>query len=117
MGETYRSLHEGHRERLRERYRQTGLDHFTDHEVLELLLGYTILQKDTNPIAHALIRHFGDLRAVLNASEEALCQVEGVGPGTAFFLTMLPDVSRRYFEQGVDGNRRLLETDQIKSFF
>jgi DNA repair protein RadC len=118
MAEKIPSVHEGHRERLRKRYRQTGLDHFNDHEILEILLGYTILQKDTNPIAHRLIDHFGDLRGVLSATEEDLSQIEGIGPGTAFFLSLLPDVARRYFEQGTQGGKlRLLEMDQIKNFF
>ena len=50
MDEPNTNPHEGHRERLRQRYRQYGLDGFTDHEVLELLLGYTILQKDIRPL-------------------------------------------------------------------
>lgn len=116
-GEKKRSIHEGHRERLRERYREVGADHFNDHEILEMLLGYTILQKDTNPIAHALIDHFGDLRGVLEAGEEELRAVAQVGPGTAFFLSMLPDITRRYYRQLADPKVRLLETSQIKEFF
>lgn len=112
-----RSIHEGHRERLRERYREAGADHFNDHEILEMLLGYTILQKDTNPIAHALIDHFGDLRSVLEAGEEELCKVGQVGPGTAFFLSMLPDIARRYYRQTANPKVRLLEPDQVKEFF
>lgn len=117
MAEEKKRIHEGHRERLRARWREVGADHFNDHEILELLLGYTILQKDTNPIAHALIDRFGDLRGVLEAGEEELCKVEQVGPGTAFFLSMLPDVTRRYFQETADLKVRLLEPEQVKSFF
>ena len=51
-------LHDGHRKRLRERYRKEGLEHFEDHNCLELLLFYSIPQRDTNPIAHNLLSHF-----------------------------------------------------------
>ena len=46
------SVHKGHRERLKARFLETGLDSFTDVQALELLLFYAIPQKDTNPIAH-----------------------------------------------------------------
>ncbi len=111
------SIHAGHRERLRERYREAGLDHFTDHEILEILLGYTILQKDTNPIAHRLIEQFGSLRGVLEAGEEKLQRVHLVGPTTAFFLSMLPDITRRYYEQLADPKPRLMNPEQCISFF
>ena len=48
------SIHDGHRQRLKDRFLREGLDNFDDLYVLELLLYYTISRKDTNPIAHAL---------------------------------------------------------------
>ena len=62
------SIHTGHRQRMKERFLSEGLDHFTDIQVLELILFYCIPQKDTNPIAHALLNHFGSLSQVLEAS-------------------------------------------------
>ena len=55
------ATHDGHRQRLKERFRSGGLDNFTDVQVLELALFYCIPRRDTNPIAHALIEHFGSL--------------------------------------------------------
>ena len=51
--------HDGHRARLKERFDKTRLLGFADHEVLELILFHSIPRRDTNPIAHALIREFG----------------------------------------------------------
>ena len=90
------SMHEGHRERLRDRYKNEGLDNFAPVNVLELLLFYCIPRKDTNPIAHRLLDTFGSLAAVLDAEPEALMKVEGVSQATALFLTMLPDAFRYY---------------------
>ena len=45
------SIHDGHRKRLRQRFLQEGLEHFTDVQVLELVLFYAISRQDTNPIA------------------------------------------------------------------
>ena len=47
-------MHEGHRERVREKFRQTGLNGFSSHEILELLLFYASPRGDTNASAHRL---------------------------------------------------------------
>ena len=54
-------VHDGHRDRKREQFLRCGAESFADHELLELLLYYAIPQRDTNPIAHALIERFGSL--------------------------------------------------------
>ena len=90
------SIHEGHRQRLKERFLKGGLDSFTDVQVLELALFYCIPRKDTNPIAHALLDHFGSLSQVLEASVEELQKVPGIGENTAVFLTMLTQIGRFY---------------------
>ena len=87
-------LHDGHRQRKREQFLRHGLEGFTDHEVLELLLFYAIPRRDTNEIAHRLINTFGSLVGVFGASVEELSRVEGVGEQTALFLTLLPAVSQ-----------------------
>ena len=58
-------MHEGHRDRVRKRFREEGLDHFSDVQALELLLFYVIPRGDTNPIAHELLSHFGSISQVL----------------------------------------------------
>lgn len=88
--------HEGHRKRLKARFAKDGLDGFEPHNVLELLLFYVIPRGDTNPLAHRLINKFGSFSAVLEASPEELMKVEGVGEQTALFLTMLPQLARKY---------------------
>lgn len=90
------NIHAGHRERLRERFSRSGLDDFADHEVLELLLTYAIPRVDVNATAHHLIERFGSVAGAMDALSEELCEIEGIGPAAAQFLTMLPCVFRRY---------------------
>ena len=97
------SIHDGHRQRLKERFLRSGLDNFTDIQVLELALFYCIPRKDTNPIAHALLDHFGSLSQVLEASVEELQKVPGIGENTALYLTMLTQIGRFYL---VDRSQR-----------
>ena len=74
------NLHQGHRERMRERIAQQGFESLADHEALEVLLYLTNPRKNTNVMAHALLKRFGSFSRVLDAEEEELCKVEGVGP-------------------------------------
>ena len=83
------NIHAGHRERMRERFLQSGLEGFHDHEVLEMLLFHAIKRGDTNPLAHELLREFGSLQGVLWADQEALCRVKGIGENTAAFLQFM----------------------------
>lgn len=96
MTEKEKSIHAGHRERLRERLRTAGLGAFSEHEVLELLLTYAIPQRDVNPLAHELIAVFGSLNGVLNAQESELLRVKGMGKNAALLLTMMPQLMRYY---------------------
>ena len=84
-----RNPHQGHRRRMLDKFGRFGVDAFADHELLEVLLYYTIRQGDTNPIAHALMQHFGSLHAVLEATADQLCEVEGVGSRTAEYLSLI----------------------------
>ena len=77
------NIHQGHREKMRQRFLKSGLEGFADHEALELLLYYAIPRQDTNETAHRLIQRFGSLQGVLHAAPEELTSVEGVGENAA----------------------------------
>ncbi len=97
------SIHDGHRQRLMERFNKEGLDHFDPVQVLELLLFYSIPRRDTNEIAHALLNRFGSVSKVMDASLEELMQVPGVGKNTAVFLHLAKQAGRYY---QVDSTRK-----------
>jgi len=88
-------IHDGHRQKMRERFLRGGLESFADHEVLELLLYYAIPRRDTNPIAHALMNRYGSLSAVLSAPVEDLQKVEGIGQSAAILLKLAPQICHK----------------------
>ena len=90
------SLHGGHRDRLKKRFLQQGLDGFTDIQALELLLFYSIPRQDTNPVAHRLLAHFGSLSQVLEAQPEELMQVDGIKEHSAVLLNLINQMGRFY---------------------
>ena len=69
----------GHRERLRRRFREAGPDALPDYELLELILFRAAPRRDTKPLAKALIARFGTFAEVVNAPEELLREVPGIG--------------------------------------
>jgi DNA repair protein RadC len=69
----------GHRERLRQRFRDAGADAVPDYELLELILFRAAQRRDTKPLAKALLARFGTFAEVLNAPEELLAEVPGIG--------------------------------------
>lgn len=103
-------LHDGHRQRLIQRFLEEDLDNFEPHNVLELLLFYAIPRKDTNELAHVLIDTFGSLKGVFDAPYEELIKVTGIGPNTAALLKLVPSLTRTYYSS--DARSIILDTSE-----
>ena len=110
------SIHDGHRQRLKNRFRREGLDRFDEIQVLELLLFYAIPQKDTNPLAHALLDHFGSLPQVLEAPAEELEKVPGVGNNVSTLLNLTTALSRYYMVKRAEQSTILTSSDQCGEY-
>lgn len=93
------AIHDGHRDRIREKLLKTGVEGLQPHEVLEYLLYGFIPRKDTNAIAHELINTFGSFSAVLNTDIDRLVQVKGMTRNAAIFLNTLPKILSLYSDQ------------------
>jgi DNA repair protein RadC len=79
-----------------ERFRKEGLDGFNDIQALELILFFSIPRRDTNELAHQLLDRFGSLSRVMDASQEELMEVPGVGLNTATLLRLVKEGGRFY---------------------
>jgi len=90
---------EGHRQRLRERFLNTGLEGFQDYEVIELLLTLGTPRKDCKDMAKAALSRFKTLQGVMEASSHELCEVDGIGVKNSFGLKLIKAVSDRYLEK------------------
>ena len=88
-------LHDGHREKMRQRLLNSGVESLADHEILEMLLFYAIPRKNTNEIAHTLLQHFGFLHGILFARPEELRQIAGMGENAACLFLLALDLCRR----------------------
>ena len=110
------SIHDGHRQRLKNRFLNEGLDHFEDIQVLELLLFYAIPRQDTNPIAHGLIESFGSLAQVMEAPVEELKKVPGMGDSAAIFLSLVTAACRYYLVKRSDSHVVLTTVEQCGNY-
>lgn len=110
------SIHDGHRQRLKERFLEEGLDNFTDIQVLELILFYAVPRRDTNPIAHALLEEFKSLSKVFEASVEDLERVNGVGHSAAVLLHLMTEAWRYYLVDQVKQETILPTVEKIGAF-
>lgn len=90
------NIHKNHRSRLKEEYRTDGIDGFSLHNIVELLLFYSIPRKDTNVIAHKLANHYKTLANILDADYNDLINRDGIGENSATLIKLLPDLFRRY---------------------
>ena len=85
----------GHRARLRQRLLEAGAEALADYEVLEYLLFAANRQGDTKPLAKELLKKFGSLAGVLNATPGALMQVKGMGEAGVGALKSVALAARR----------------------
>jgi DNA repair protein RadC len=98
---------EGHRQRLRDKFEEGGLDRFTDEEVVEFLLTLGTPRKDVKPPAREALKKFGSLSGVLSAPIAKLREIKGIGPKNALYLNLVHHAANRY----------LRDAARNKSFF
>ncbi len=114
-------MHTGHRGRLRKKFALAS-ETIEDHELVELLLFYSIPRQNTNELAHALIARFGSLENALDADIEELMQVDGIGENSALLIKLVSEFTRRYSVSKTRKKKTLLRSHEelsnyLKSLF
>lgn len=111
------SIHDGHRQRMREEILKNGINESTpDHKVLEFLLFYSISRKDTNDIGHMLIEKFGSLSGVFDAPISELMAVDGIGERSAVLLKSIIPIARIYLSQKENKQEFFSGIDELGEF-
>lgn len=111
-----KSIHDGHRGRLRDRFLQSGLDGFLDYEIVELLLTLGTPRKDCKQMAKAAIKQFNGLRGVLDASLDDLQTIEGIGPSNAFGIKLFQAIAERYAKEKIPTRQSLASPHQVAEY-
>ncbi len=108
--------HAGHRKRLRERFLRSGLDGFLDYEIVELLLTLGTPRKDCKAIAKEAIKHFNGLRGVLDASDEDVQMIQGIGPSNAFGIKLFQAIAERYAKETLPTKISLTSPNKVADY-
>jgi DNA repair protein RadC len=106
----------GHRDRLRERFAEAGPDALADYELLEMFLFRSMSQKDTKPLAKALLKRFGSIAEVLGAPESLLQEIKGIGPAAAADLKLAAALARRMTRAEIKGREVLSSWDRVLDY-
>ena len=104
---------QGHRERIREKFLNNGIDGFAEYEILELLLTYCIPRKDTKPIAKELLNKFKSLDNVFKADLDKLSVIDGLGKNSVAFLKLIGDLPSIVYKDELK-NKKLIEKETFK---
>jgi DNA repair protein RadC len=87
----------GHRERLRaRRFREGGPDALPDYELLELILFRALPRRDAKPLAKTILNRFGTFTEALNAPEELLRQIPGLGEAAITEMKLIKAAALRF---------------------
>jgi DNA repair protein RadC len=106
----------GHRQRLRGKYLEGGLDRFSDEEVIEFLLTLGTPQKDVKIPARQALKKFGGLSATLSAPVNKLTEINGIGPKNALYLNLVHQVAGRYLRDRAKGKAFLGSSKAVFDF-
>lgn len=94
-----KNLHQAHRERMREKARKFGFEHFESHELLEFALFYSIPRANTNPIAHKLLNKCDNLLGVFSCNKNELLNIEGLGEKSILYIELIGEIYKRTISQ------------------
>ncbi|MCH7574466.1 MAG: DNA repair protein RadC [Candidatus Marinimicrobia bacterium] len=106
----------GHYQRLRERFLTSGLEGFLDYEVVELLLKLADPRPDHKPTAKALLKRFGNLGGVLEAADDQLRSINGVGEKNLFGLKLVQAVADRYLREEIIGKDYATSARMVRDY-
>lgn len=86
----------GHRDRLRQRFVDSGAPALQDYELLELILFRLLPRRDTKPIAKAMLKRFGSFSEALSAPPHLLEEIDGLGPVAITDLKVIMAAAQRF---------------------
>lgn len=108
-----KSIHSGHRNRVREKFLSNEFDSFNDHEILEMVLFYAIHMKDTNPLAHELLNEFGSISSVFDADTEQLKKF-GLTDRVIEYLHTILKTCQEYLRDKNNDSRKKYKESEIQ---
>ena len=105
-----------HRQRLKKKFTESGINAFHDYEALELLLSYAIPQKDVKPLAKDLLREFGSFKGVVDAEPSILEKVKGISSHTAILIKLIKEMGTLYLKEKAKEKPQITCTSELLNY-
>ena len=105
-----------HRQRLKQKFAESGIDAFHDYEVLELLLSYAIPRKDVKPLAKKLLHEFGSLKSVVDAEAGSLEKINGISSHTAILIKLIKEMGTLYLKEKAKEKPQINCTSELLNY-
>lgn len=96
-------LNKGHRQRLRDKFK-ISQETLEDYELLEMLLFYVFARRDTKILAKQLLLKFNNLQSVINADENQIKDVKGIGENVILLLKLIQEINCRILKSNIGKN-------------
>jgi DNA repair protein RadC len=106
----------GHRQRLRDKFLELGMESLSDSEIIELLLTFGTPRSDCKEAARTALKECGSLPEVLDAAPVRLQKIKGIGPKNVFALQFIRGVARRYLRQRIRGRNYMTSSRDVADF-
>ncbi|MBI5178028.1 MAG: DNA repair protein RadC [Nitrospinae bacterium] len=106
----------GHRERLRKKFLEHGLDKFTDEEIVELLLTFATPRRDCKQQARQAMAQFKTLRNLFEAPTEELTKISGIGPNNAFGIKFIHQITRKFLRERMMNRPYLNSSEEVLEY-
>ena len=101
FGDSIKQHYLGHRDRLRQKFRENGRKSLADYELLELILFRSIPRRDTKPLAKQLLEEFGSFAEVISAPMHRLEEINGLGTATVTDFKLIQAAASELVSGGI----------------
>lgn len=106
-----------HRQRLKSKFTDSGINAFHDYEIIELLLSYAIPRKDVKPLAKNLIKSFGSIRKLLDAEIHEIENIKGMGNHAAVLIKLVRDSGSIYLREKAKEKPQITCTAELIDYY
>ncbi len=106
----------GHRQRLKDKFVNSGARGLHDYELIELLLTFAIPRRDVKPIAKSLIKRFKSYKGVMDATIDELKTVDGMGDNSAALLNLIKASATYYLEENIINKNYVKSPEEVINY-
>jgi DNA repair protein RadC len=91
----------GHRIRIKERFLKSQKGSFSELELLEMMLFWSIPRKDVKPTAKLLMSSFGSIAGIVNAGYDKLSSHKDIAKNTIINMILIKEVLDRILQREI----------------